>query len=438
MLPSVPVPKVWSRGVTTLIVALLAPASVAASPPESPSVRGVSLFDDLDPSVTDNLDGSPPRPVPRQRNHTIHLEFGGGSNGNRTTSSACRGAQVAPFGDDAKATAVYQAVVEDWAPFGVTVSNELPAGGTYTTVLIGATNCCGGGLGVAPVICGDEELNATVHVCSQPSYNVNILAAAASQEAAHTYGLMHVDDRDEIMNPYTSGDRRQIFADDCYAYNPGYCSEQKVHCSGNAQNSVQELLAIFGPGVPDNEPPSVTITYPSDGDVFEEGAEFEITADVRDDNVVAQAELLVDGASAGVDGAEPYSWGVQDIGAGVYEIRVDARDQAGNVGSSNIVTFEVQGGNTSASSNGDDSGSDGGSSETGGVDTEGNTGGGGGETEGGGSGPGFDTGPEGPESRGDGCACSAQGAPTQRPSWAAAIIGICVLGAGRRRTPRPH
>ncbi|HWB77074.1 MAG TPA: Ig-like domain-containing protein, partial [Nannocystaceae bacterium] len=59
--------------------------------------------------------------------------------------------------------------------------------------------------------------------------------------------------------------------------------------------------------------PTVAITYPSDGDVFDPGADFIITADVSDDRVIADVVLYLDSQPVERLYAPPWEWGVTNI-----------------------------------------------------------------------------------------------------------------------------
>jgi chitinase len=133
---------------------------------------------------------------------------------------------------------------------------------------------------------------------------------------------------------------------------------------------VQELLALFGSATPDTQSPVVAITYPSDGEMFPVGANFDITADATDDKQVTSVELFVDGVAQGSDAQSPYSWAVAGIPEGTYEFQAIAHDAAGNSTSSAIVTITVGAGGGSTAgpgtgTTGGGGGSSGGSGLTG-------------------------------------------------------------------------
>lgn len=76
----------------------------------------------------------------------------------------------------------------------------------------------------------------------------------------------------------------------------------------------------------DSEPPTVTITYPADGEVFAPGSDFVITADPADDRGIMELELYINGEPLFKVYEEPWEWEVTNIPEGTYEFGVVARD----------------------------------------------------------------------------------------------------------------
>lgn len=90
----------------------------------------------------------------------------------------------------------------------------------------------------------------------------------------------------------------------------------------------------------DTEPPTVTITYPNDGDQFDIGSDFVITIEAMDDRGITEAELYKDGEPLFKIWEEPFEWEVTDIPEGEYEFGVVVRDGP-NRGLSQAITIEV-------------------------------------------------------------------------------------------------
>lgn len=88
-----------------------------------------------------------------------------------------------------------------------------------------------------------------------------------------------------------------------------------------------------------NNPPSVSITNPTEGSTFETGTTIAIDADASDpDGTVTQVEFFVDGSSIGTDASSPYSISWQ-VGSGSQQITAEATDDAGAKTMSSAVTI---------------------------------------------------------------------------------------------------
>ena len=192
-----------------------------------------------------------------------------------------------------------------------------------------------------------------------------------------------------------------------------------------AEGNVGATECAAEPYPGDVSAPTVTITYPEDGQGFEPGADFAIQADVADDRQIIEIVLYIDGEPKFKRFEEPWEWEVNDIPAGKYEFGVVARD-ARHWTPSNAVNIVVAEG----ASQPDEPGSD----------TDGA-----GETSGTGDAPddptlpttGFepadddDDGLEVQDDGGDGCSCTTgRGASG---SGALLLLGLLGLRIGARR-----
>lgn len=347
-------------------------------------------------------------------------------------------------GDDATKAAIIQATREDVADFGVIVVGERPpAGNPYAMVVSGepvggAPNGIGG---VAPGIdCGNTNPNLTSFNFLVGS-SANIQATVIHQEAAHTWGLEHVDDESDNLFPSTGGVSDPKYQDTCSRVvadtqlNPTPASCNSVHtmfCESNFQNSYQEMLLLFGPPIPDETSPSVVIDAPTEGQVIEYAADFDLTVTLDDDRrpqVLATTILFDDveaGAGSFVDSTLtfPVNGGDPPMGHGLangsHTIRVDITDEAGNPASASV-TFEIVG---SPVGNADDTGGDesGGSSSDGGDPPS--------ETSDGTGEPPIDPGLGNEDEADEGCACRTSG-PRSGPR--AGLLALLVVGLVRRR-----
>jgi Bacterial Ig domain len=327
-----------------------------------------------------------------------------GFDDSKTNMSSIFGQEFAAFGGaDADRAAVMEAVRADWAPYDVLFVDERPAAGDYTMNITSPTNPFGSGsgvLGIAPLDCNDAMVNNITYAFHGAGDGFGPITAATTigQEVAHSFGLEHVDDPTDIMNPVNSGGD-PTFKDECLPIvQGGMCAAQHMaHCgSATSQNSHQELLELFGSSIPDTQAPLVVITAPSDGDTFEVGAAFRIDVTVTDDNAVATVQLFDGDAALQVDTSEPYGWDVVDIPEGVYEFTVKASDPSGNETVSDLVTVYV------------------GVDPPMVVDTDTDSG----------------TGGIGEDGDGGGCGCRQSGPR----GWGALGFGMLVLGATRRRS----
>jgi MYXO-CTERM domain-containing protein len=255
----------------------------------------------------------------------------------------------AAYGTGPKREAVMQAVRENWAEYNFIVTDTRPASGDYTMNMTGPTNPFGSGvLGIAPLDCEDAQTHNNITFAfhsANDQFSATVQATTVSQEVAHSYGLEHVDEPGDIMNPYNAGGNAS-FIDACIQIvsNQGIAcqAQHAAECgTGSSQNAHRELLTMFGPSTPDTQAPAVQIVSPSDGDIFDVGASFQINVVATDDTAVDYVELFNAGEAMGTDSAEPYGWSVSEAPKGVYELQVLAYDLAGNVGMSDVVTIIV-------------------------------------------------------------------------------------------------
>jgi MYXO-CTERM domain-containing protein len=81
-----------------------------------------------------------------------------------------------------------------------------------------------------------------------------------------------------------------------------------------------------GPVAPDISAPTVEITYPEDGDKFEPGATFDLTAEGMDDEGIVSMELWLDSEPIYKLNGPPWEWPIDGIPAGEYQFGVLASD----------------------------------------------------------------------------------------------------------------
>ncbi|MBC8073989.1 MAG: Ig-like domain-containing protein [Deltaproteobacteria bacterium] len=380
-----------SRGMPVL------PESVPEAPPELEVKQGV-IFVQFD---------------------AITTEMGGEDS--KTNQSSIFGQEFAAFGADEAARAALMAAVRlDWAPYNVLVVDSRPATGDYTMNITSPTNPLGGGvLGIAPLDCFDMMTHNNVTFAfhgANDGFSAATQATTVGQEVAHSYGLEHVDEPADIMNPVNSGGDPS-FMDECLPIvQGGNCGMQHLEQCGDeqSQNSHKELLALFGPSEPDALAPVVSITAPGDNAQFSAGASFMITVDATDENAISQVQLFNKEAPLQIDQSAPYGWEVADIPPGMYVFKVVATDLSGNEAESNVVTVYVgvaPGSEDTGSGDGSGAGNDEESDDDEGTDEAGQDGGDGGD---------------------EGCGCSQSG----REGSALGLLGLAGLVRRRRRAVR--
>lgn len=256
----------------------------------------------------------------------------------------------APYGEGAKRDAVIQAVVADWNAYNVRVVDERPKSGEYVMNMTGPTNPFGGGvLGIAPVDCWNQTTHSNITFAFHDvndSFSPAVTATTIGQEVAHSFGLEHVDEPNDIMNPQNAGGDPS-FIDECIVIVGGAnCAEQHTQfCPGGslAQNAHAELLAMFGAAVVDVDGPSVLVTVPFNGMEYDQGTTFSVIAEVTDESGIMSVQLVDNGVPVGTLIAEPWVWPINGATEGMHTYEVIATDEFGNEGSSSPVTVTING-----------------------------------------------------------------------------------------------
>jgi hypothetical protein len=353
----------------------LAPASPVTDPAAAMPHFGVGHEDDALPAVDTptvlfiNFDGP-------------FMNGGCGNDSRNDCSTLFPNVQFDPYpGDQGMRASVVQAARADVLDFGVVVVGERPTIGDYAMVVVGTP--AGGAPanigGVAPGIdCGNTVPNLTSFAFNVGS-GPNGISTVVHQEAAHTWGLEHVDDNSDNLFPTTSGAQDKKYTDECHRVvsntelDPTFSGCNAIHtmfCEENFQNSYQEMLLLFGPPIADAVPPSVSIEAPTDGQVLQFDEDFELVMILDDDRrpQVLDTAILFDDVEATTallpddmhvfpvnGGPSPLGHG---LGNGPHTIRVEIVDEAGNP-ATDEVTFVIEGAPEDVGeSSGGDEGSD--------------------------------------------------------------------------------
>lgn len=366
---------------------------------------------------------------------------------------------VLPYtGDAAKRASVVQIVRTRVNDFGITVTDTRPSSGDYDMEMVGDWAGVGdqGFAGVAPSIDCFDNRGGEVSFTLEASGTSDGISEIILQEVAHTWGLEHVDDQGDLLYPTTQG-QNKIFKDECLQIvvlnNDGTTSPTGANCNqmhnqfcgSNVQNSYQEMLALFGPGIPDTTAPTVQIVSPAEGESVEGDVNLVVSFVDDQSPMIINATITIDSDSlegpVESDGAyaapSELEFPIQGLPGGQYTVTIDATDEEDNP-TSDSVTFTVVG-DPPNDSDGNSGGDESGGEETSGGGTDGGDGDGGNADGGNGDGGNGDDG--GPVSGGDtdggtaggdddGGGCSVE-SPGSKMGWA--VLGLLGLVAFRRR-----
>ncbi|MEM7154794.1 MAG: Ig-like domain-containing protein [Myxococcota bacterium] len=372
--------------------------------------------------------GNPPPKIIFVNFDGAMLTMGADDAKNNTTQIGELAGTFAPYGVGDKRTAVMQATRNDWAAYNMDVVDTRPASGEYTMNMTGPTNPFGGGvLGIAPIDCGNFQTHSNITYAFHDlndGFDAATTATTIGQEVAHSYGLEHVDEPGDILNPFNAGGDPS-FIDECLPLSGGAsCPDQHLlHCpDGTGQNSHQELLTMFGPAIPDTDGPIITVTAPLTGTTYQDGDGFTVLAEIIDDSLIDEATLYANGSLLQIDTTDPWGWQIMDLSPGLYALEIVAVDEYGNEGLSSPVSILIEGDASAATGSLDESGGAGSATMGGGGGTLGGMGSGSGDvdTESAGLVPGTP----------GGCGCTQQG--SDAPYGFA--IGLLLLAFRRRRS----
>jgi len=292
---------------------------------------------------------------------TIFLNFFGGEMTNGTNAakmeSGCINGTVnypGFNGGEAKALAIVEVFESKLEPYGIRVAYdkvpppELP----YQMVMMGGqpqdVGFGGGTLGVScSSDCGDRWWRDTTLAFTEASSQTNTLATVALQEAAHAFGLGHIDGQNMIMYPYATPGSK-VWAQGCTDYNdatgPINCKPtHDIWCGGEMQDDNAELLAYFGANSPDTEPPVVEILTPEDGIELPPGSSVELEAEITDNHDGAGWKLMIYQDGNLVDDRPSFvfekSWTLNGLPEGTYVLRVQAIDHDRNIGAAEVTVY---------------------------------------------------------------------------------------------------
>lgn len=266
----------------------------------------------------------------------------GNSNDSTVNRSTIASGNLAAFtGSQSTRNAIIQCVRETYAPFGVEIVTTDPSPEPHFEAMaaglptqVGFPN---GVAGVAPFTCGVINNAITFNFLNLFPSDVNEACWTIAQETAHAFGLSHemlgADPMTYIPSPPVKRFQDQLA---CIG-TQGCCQPAgECQCGPTMQNSVQELLDIFGPSTP--TPPTIVIETPTDGAQVTPG--FIIRASVEDSQGVELVELLIDGNVSAALGSPPYAFNAPlDLAMGTHQVGIRATDTIGSVGTSTIMVI---------------------------------------------------------------------------------------------------
>jgi hypothetical protein len=327
-------------GLLAFVMAWAPPGDGAADlgvPLHTPAIPTAELRADLPPRAA----GTP---------ETLYINFDGGvlqsgcGNDPRydcSTLAALFDGYVGPYdGNETQRISILQATRKDLKDFGVrVVVDRPPADVPYTMVIYGDLGPQDFA-GIAPYIdCEDRRGGDTSFTQGFGSSNTG--STVILQEAAHTWGLEHVDSELDILNPFKSPGINQSFLKDCFkivsgtdlAPTQGSCNQVHTRfCETGYQSSWQEMHLLFGPAVPDTTNPTLEITSPADEGTFVLPVTIPLLGVVEDDlhpqfytvEVYDGEQLIYSDARIGLDLL------LANPPEGDYDLRVVIADEAGN------------------------------------------------------------------------------------------------------------
>lgn len=316
------------------------------------------------------LEDPSPRPVTvyLNRHGGTYTEGASSSSENRSPMVPCGVAEIRAYeGHDAAWRDVVDCVREQFADFGVEVTDEEPSSGAYIEVVVGDHPKA---LGLANKIGGIAPIDtyrcrvldeAVAFVFSERigEENTQRICEVVAHEAGHTMGLDHAFLCEDPMT-YLKGCGAKVFQN--VDTRCGEKDSRDCACGRELQNSVQVLAGNVGmrdgreppPAVVDEAPPEIDVLEPvGDVSVDEDGG-VRVTVEIDDDVSVSQAQLLWD--EGGDEVAFPcpsaselfacrregnrYQWWIR-AEAGEPRFRVRAEDAAGHVSVTELRTLAL-------------------------------------------------------------------------------------------------
>ncbi|NQT24340.1 carbohydrate-binding protein [candidate division KSB1 bacterium] len=217
------------------------------------------------------------------------------------------------------------------------------SGGEYRSEGVDIEVCGEGGYNVG-WINADEWLEYTINVASTGTYDLEMRIARSPIGSSSLHVESDGNDVTGIMTVPSTG---------------GWQTWTSINQTGVSLTAGQHVLRIYMDGgsfnlnritftsVVPNQPPSVSITSPSNGTTFTEPADITITADASDsDGSITLVEFFNGATKLGEDSSSPYLFNWNSIGVGNYSLTARATDDDDATTTSNPVNVTVEAGSS--------------------------------------------------------------------------------------------
>ena len=279
-------------------------------------------------------------------------------------SKAFAAFDVSPYPSYTKATAIayMMGLVQSWyADFNAYVVSTRPSSGRYTELMVGdqitrfLSSVGSGTVGIATLDCfNSSQVNVgfdfavTLESFQPPGTKQEqtdtllLIAQTVAHEAGHTFGLEHVSNEQDIMNP-TVSTNVVGFID-----SSSMLSDGSAKCgTGSSQNSHARLLDNLGPTpvVTTGPKPIVQFLAPKDGDTVPSTFTLAVSASEPSGATghITKVEIYQASTLVKTLASAPYQVGIPAPGDGTYTLSAVAYNSEGNKATT-TTTFTVSAG----------------------------------------------------------------------------------------------